>query len=205
MPFILRPMKPGDVPVVTAIDRLSFPTPWPAAAFRRELQRERATYTVLLKPEKNASSSPVSTEPSWLRRLFDPLEGSRVIGYVGFRFRDSRGHITTLALHPDWRGQGLGQLLLFVALEKMQASGIDTVTLEMRPSNDVAYRLYRKHGFQVVQFQRNYYRDGEDAWVMAVNLDDRSYQQRMTELRKALDQRLDRQGIEVGQITDDAL
>lgn len=203
MPFILRPMKPSDVPVVSAIDRLAFPTPWPAAAFRRELQRERAVYRVLLKPEQKTSST--SSEAGWLRRLFKPMDDSRIIGYVGFRFQGSEAHITTIAVHPDWRARGLGELLLLVALGKMQACGVDAVTLEMRPSNQVAYRLYRKYGFRVVQLRRNYYQDGEDAWVMAVKLDDRSHQQRVTELREALKDRLDRQNIEVGQIAGDAL
>lgn len=205
MSFILRPMEPGDLPVVAAIDRLSFPTPWPAAAFRRELKREQAAYSVLLKPERDLFESPIDKKDSWLRRLFGPTDSSRVIGYVGFRLQDGGGHITTIAVHPDWRGRGFGDHLLLAALERMVACGVNVVTLEMRPSNDVAYRLYRKHGFQVVQSRREYYRDGENAWVMAASVGDQGYRQHLTELREALDERFNRQGIEVGQITGDTL
>jgi ribosomal-protein-alanine N-acetyltransferase len=198
-------MEPRDVPVVAAIDRLSFPTPWPAAAFRRELEQERSTYSVLLKPQEGVFQAHARKMGGWLRRLFSPMESSRVIGYVGFRLQDGDGHITTIALHPDWRGRGFGDLLLLVALEKMTKRGIDTVTLEMRPSNHVAHRLYRKYGFRVVQFRREYYRDSEDAWVMAVRLDDQGYRQRLTDHWEALGERLDRQDIDIGQITGDAL
>lgn len=204
MPFTLRPMQPRDVPVVAAIDRLSFPTPWPAAAFRRELERERATYSVLLKPEGEVSQDSAPERGGWLRRLFSPTDSSRVIGYVGFRLTDGGGHITTIALRPGWRGRGFGELLLLVALGEMVKCGVDLVTLEMRPSNDVAHQLYQKYGFQIVKARRAYYRDGEDAWVMAVKMDE-GYRGRLAELRDAVKERFERQDIEVGQISGDPL
>jgi ribosomal-protein-alanine N-acetyltransferase len=198
-------MEPRDVPAVAAIDRLSFPTPWPEAAFRRELKQEQCFYSVLLKPEGGISQSSTRAPGGWLRRLISPTGSSRVIGYVGFRLREGGGHITTIALHPDWRGLGFGDLLLLVTLKKMVTRGVDVVTLEMRPSNDVAHRLYRKYGFQVMRSRRAYYRDGEDAWVMAASVGDQGYQKRLAGLREALDERFDRQDIEVGQIAGDNL
>jgi ribosomal-protein-alanine N-acetyltransferase len=86
----------------------------------------------------------------------------------------------------------------------MIARGVEMVTLEMRPSNKLAYKLYQKYGFCVVQFRRQYYRDGEDAWVMAVRMNE-SYRERLTELRDAVKERFERQDIEVGQINGDPL
>lgn len=205
MPFILRRMKPRDVPVVAEIDRLSFPTPWPASAFRRELQSERGAYFVLLKPEDEESRSSPFGKEGWLGRLLSPAAPSRVIGYVGFRLQRQGGHITTIAVHPHWRGRGFGEYLLTVALRKMASQGVGRVTLEMRPSNNLAYRLYRKYGFRVVKFRGGYYRDGEDAWVMAVDISDEDYRRGLRELRRAVKQRLDRQDLEVGQIDGGAL
>jgi len=205
MPFAFRVMEARDVPVVAAIDRLSFPTPWPEGAFYRELQRERASYFVLLRPEEEPSQPFSQGETGWLQRLFGTKQGSRVIGYVGFRLEQGGGHITTIALHPDWRGRGFGELLLLVALEKMISRGVDVVTLEMRPSNDVAHQLYRKYGFRVVRSRRRYYRDGEDAWVMAANVGDEAYRERLTELHQALEARLSQEEIDVGQITNRVL
>lgn len=204
MPFTLRPMEPRDVPVVVAIDRLSFPTPWSAAAFRRELQKEESTYSVLLKPEGDPDQTVADPGSSWLQRLFNPAGSRRVIGYVGFRLQERRGHITTIALHPDWRGRGFGDLLLSVALQRLVTRGAEMVTLEMRPSNKVAYQLYRKYGFRVVRFRPDYYQDGEDAWVMSVEVGE-DYRERLAKLRDAVNQRLERRDIEVGQIDGDPL
>lgn len=191
MPFTLRPMEPRDVPVVAAIDRLSFPTPWPAAAFRSELTRERATYLVLVSHEQDDIEGPTESHEGWLQRLFCPKEDESVVGYVGFRLEKGGGHITTLALHPDWRGLGLGEYLLLTALERMAAHGVDVVTLEMRPSNDVAYRLYRKYDFQIAESRGEYYRDGEDAWVMTAKLGGRDYGPRQARVRRVLDEGVD--------------
>jgi hypothetical protein len=69
----------------------------------------------------------------------------------------------------------------------------------MRPSNDVAYRLYRKHGFEVRRREPRYYRDGEDAWVMAAEVGGETYRRRLAERWRALNERLRRAHVEVGQ------
>ena len=202
MRFVLRSMEPGDVPQVAAIDRLAFPTPWPPSAFRSEIARDCATYLVLHNPGPGDGHSTAETAPSWFSRLFRVQEDRRVEGYVGFRVQDGRGHITTIALRPDWRGQGLGEYLLAVALSRLVSSNVSTVTLEMRPSNEIAYRLYAKYGFRVIHLRRKYYRDGEDAWVMAVDLREKAYRRRLGERRRAVLKRLDDEHIEVGQSSD---
>jgi ribosomal-protein-alanine N-acetyltransferase len=205
MRYILRPMEPDDVPVVAAIDRLSFPTPWPASAFRHELQRKRAHYYALLRSDEDEATSSGRGWARWARRFFDAERGSRTVGYVGFRLQGSGGHITTIAVHPEFRGRGLGDLLLLAALDKMQARGVDVVTLEMRPSNGIAYQLYRKYGFEVKRREFGYYRDGEDAWVMAVEVEDVPYRDRLSERRQALERRLRRAEVGIGQKDSDPL
>ncbi|MGD2144226.1 MAG: ribosomal protein S18-alanine N-acetyltransferase [Anaerolineae bacterium] len=200
MPYLLRPMEAGDVPVVTAIDRLSFPTPWPSAAFHHELRRDRAYYYVLLRPRQKEVSSSNRNWGGWLRRHLDPAKGSRIVGYVGFRLRDGEGHITTIAVHPAWRGRGFGALLLTAALDEMLQHGVDAVTLETRPTNKVAHQLYHQYGFKVERRRRGYYRDGEDAWVMTSQVDSEGYRQRLADLREALEERLLDERIEVGHV-----
>ncbi|MFW6115527.1 MAG: GNAT family N-acetyltransferase [Chloroflexota bacterium] len=205
MPYTLRPMEPGDIPVVAAIDRLSFPTPWSAAAFRRELKRGHTHYYVLLRPR---GAERRSSQRGWrgrLHGLLDLVGRSRIVGYAGFRQEGREGHITTIAVHPDWRGLGLGELLLWVGLQKMVIWGVDEATLEMRPSNEVAFRLYQKYGFDVEARRYGYYQDGDDAWVMAVDVGGDEYGQLLAERRQALMQRLRREQIEVGQNGDDHL
>jgi ribosomal-protein-alanine N-acetyltransferase len=192
-------MEPGDVPVVAAIDRLSFPTPWPSSAFQHELKRERAYYYVLLRRADDELPGSDRGWGHWLRQVFDPVRGSRVVGYVGFRLQGGEGHLTTIAVHPDCRQRGFGDFLLLVALDKMLTLGVDAVTLEMRPSNDVAYRLYRTYGFEVKRRDRGYYRDGEDAWVMAAEVGGKGYRRWLAERWRSLEKRLRRAQIEIGQ------
>jgi ribosomal-protein-alanine N-acetyltransferase len=198
MRYTLGPMEPGDVPEVAAIDRMSFPTPWPASAFQRELRRGRARYHVLLMPEDEAPGGSDRSWERWLQRLFDATKGGRVVGYVGFRWQGHEGHITTIAVRPDHRGRGFGDLLLLFAIDKMLALGLEVVTLEMRPSNGAAYHLYRKFGFEVTGRDPGYYRDGEDAWVMAADVRSEVSQRRLASRRRTLEDRLRRAEIVVG-------
>jgi ribosomal-protein-alanine N-acetyltransferase len=183
-------MEPGDIPSVVAIDRLSFPTPWSASSYAYELKhRNSSFFYVLLKPDSAEDSPP---ERGWRRWLHSAtgLRQSRVIGYVGIRLRDAGTHISTIAIHPDWRGNGLGELLLLTALEQSARMERGIVTLEVRPSNKAAQRLYQKYGFQFTGVHEGYYRDGENAWLMAVEIGRNIYRKRLAELRQALEERL---------------
>jgi len=126
------------------------------------------------------------------------LEESRLIGYVGFRLQSAEAHISTVAVRPDWRGNGLGELLLLTAIEQALELGSSAVSLEVRASNRVAQNLYRKYGFRFTSVHRGYYRDGEDAWLMAVQIKQDTYRARLIRLRQMLEARLGSQ-TDVGQ------
>ena len=191
LPYVIRPMEPSDVPTVTAIDQESFPTPWQASSYLYELrQSNRSFYYTLLRPVTNETVSSGQGWRHWLRGMLNPSKDSRIIGYMGFRFRPTEAHISTIAVHPDWRGKGLGELLLLTALEKALAQGASVVSLEVRPSNQVAQRLYRKYSFRFTGVHRGYYRDGEDAWLMEVGVNRNAYQARLIEMRRLLEARL---------------
>lgn len=195
LPYTIRPMELGDIPTVVAIDQLSFPTPWSTSSYSYELRHAKTSfYYVLLKP---ATNKPAPPKQGWRQWFLDPLgyprRESRVIGYMGFRLQVPGVHISTLAVHPDWRGNGLGELLLLTALEEAVAKGLTSVTLEVRASNHVAQHLYRKYGFQFTGVHQGYYRDGEDAWLMKVELDEARHQTRLTVLRQVLAARLRQQ------------
>jgi ribosomal-protein-alanine N-acetyltransferase len=52
-------------------------------------------------------------------------------------------------------------------IQRAYQLGSRWLTLEVRPSNDVAVRLYEKFGFKVIGRRRGYYTDNnEDAIVM---------------------------------------
>lgn len=204
--YTIRPMAVADVPAVVAIERTSFPTPWLPSSFLYELNHNtRSFYYVLLKPETEISTPPQRGWRRWLRSAAGIQDESRVIGYVGFRLRPAEAHISTIAVHPKWRGRGLGEMLLLTALERGLKLGVSIVTLEVRPSNRIAQRLYRKYGFRLQGVRRGYYRDGEDAWLMEVRINRDVYRARLVELRRALDKRIRRAPVGVGQNDRDTL
>lgn len=188
-------MEPGDVPTVAAIERLSFPTPWPASSFLYELRpNTRSFYYVLLRPATSEDTLSGQRWRRWLRGVMGLPKESRVIGYVGSRLLDAEeAHVSTISVHPDWRGQGLGELLLLTAMEKALELGCGVVTLEMRSSNQAAHHLYHKYGFRFEGVNRGYYRDGEDAWLMKVEMNQDICRARLADLRQTLEARLCRQ------------
>ena len=191
LPFTIRLMEPGDVPAVVAIDQLSFPTPWQASSYLYELKHPAKSFYYTL--SKSATNDPTPSRQGWLYRLrawLNPQKDSRVIGYVGCRWRPAEAHVSTIAVHPDWRGKGLGELLLLTAIENVLEQEAGVVSLEVRPSNPVAQRLYSKYGFRFTGVNRGYYRDGEDAWLMDVRVNQIAYRARLIELRRVLEVRL---------------
>lgn len=140
-----------DLPDVLAIDRLSFPIPWPERSYRYELTENRAS-TLLVADQVGESG------------------GRRPVGYLGYWLIADEAHISTLAVHPDFRGLGIGRQLLQSGLQHARAAGARLATLEVRPSNAVAIGLYRRFGFELVGRRSGYYRDnGEDALLMTLN------------------------------------
>jgi ribosomal-protein-alanine N-acetyltransferase len=94
----------------------------------------------------------------------------QVIGFAGYWFIIDEAHISTLAVHPDWRGRGMGQVLLRALLREAAWRGALSATLEVRRGNRVAQRLYERHGFAVVGRRLGYYSDnGEDALLMTTH------------------------------------
>jgi ribosomal-protein-alanine N-acetyltransferase len=143
VPVVVADMQLRHVAGVLEIERRSFPTPWSEHAFVSELtQNAYAHYIVALR-------------------------GARVIGYGGMWLILDEAHVTNIAVHPDERGQGLGERLLGTLEERAAAHGCHRMTLEVRPSNLVAQHLYQKHGFRVQGRRLGYYTDThEDALIM---------------------------------------
>ena len=144
----VRSMNLDDLALVLDIDRLSFPVPWPERSYRYELTENPASH--LLVAESNGALQ-------------------RVVGFIGCWLIADEVHISTLAVHPSFRGLGIGRTLLEASLEEMARRGAEIATLEVRVSNATAISLYQKLGFELVGRRAGYYRDnGEDALLMTV-------------------------------------
>lgn len=106
---------------------------------------------------------------------------NEVIGYVmckieyGFsNFRKlgfvKKGHVVSIAVKETDRGKGVGKVLMEEAINGIVSRKSDEIYLEVRTSNNGAIKMYEKLNFQIKTKLRSYYRDGEDAFLMALDL-----------------------------------
>lgn len=142
-----RRMTLYDVDRVLDVEKRCFSAPWSRQAFVTELvQNQFAHYLVA------------------------EYEG-RIIGYSGVWLIIDEGHITNIAVDPDFRGLKLGEILLRTMATHCLANGGQRMTLEVRVSNTVAQTLYTKLGFSEAGTRKGYYTDNnEDAIIMWADL-----------------------------------
>lgn len=176
------PMVLEDIPRVLEIDQLSFPLPWSPTSYRYELTQNPNSHFWVAVATGAARPAAAAARPAgglvrlmpnrWFRAPEPAAAASRnLVAYGGFWFIIDEAHISTIAVHPDWRGRRVGERLLVGMLEKALDLGAVTATLEVRVSNDRAQSLYRKYHFEVVGRRKHYYRDnGEDALLMTAEL-----------------------------------
>jgi ribosomal-protein-alanine N-acetyltransferase len=141
-----RPMTTADMDEIMAIERISYRFPWSQGFFLQELQVACA------------------------RSILVEVEG-KIAGYVLYWLLPGTIDIHNLAIHVDFRRQGLARLLLTMVLGQAREQSISRVTLEVRTSNVVAQKLYESMGFRKTGVRKGYYSDdGEDALAMTLEL-----------------------------------
>lgn len=95
--------------------------------------------------------------PDPMHEFLAALEDTRVVGYVGMMAVLDEGYISNVAVQPEKRRQGIGDLLIRTLLERAEARELSFVTLEVREHNEPAIALYRKWGFVPVGLRKDYY------------------------------------------------
>jgi ribosomal-protein-alanine N-acetyltransferase len=81
-----------------------------------------------------------------------------------------KGHVVSVAVLEEFRNRGIGKALVEESVNGVKLRNCDEFYLEVRCSNVDAVRLYEKLGFVIRQQLNTYYRDGEDAYLMAIEL-----------------------------------
>ncbi|MFQ5858886.1 MAG: ribosomal protein S18-alanine N-acetyltransferase [Anaerolineae bacterium] len=197
IPYEVAPMRVSDISEVMAIERQSFPTPWSSSAYRYELTFNANAHYYVVRSRRAPRMAHITEADGWrfrLRRLLRSAEPAAppILGYVGFWLVAGEAHISTIAVHPDARRRGLGELLLVHVIETALANGADFVTLEVRVSNHSAQRLYEKYGFNRTGRRKGYYSDNrEDAWIMTVDdLDNSKFQSLLEQNKRTLGDKL---------------
>lgn len=130
-----------------AIERASFSHPWERRLFEAELVFPRALCLASLG------------------------QGGALTGYLIMWLVVDEAQVQNLAVAPAFRGQGVGGLLLDGGLALAHRGGATWASLEVRPSNAAARRLYASRGFREVGRRPGYYQpEGEDALLLNADL-----------------------------------
>lgn len=148
MSVTLREMTVDDIPAVHQLETELFPEDaWPVAAFESELaQNETRNY--------------------WVYE-----NDGQIIGYAGLCTVLPISDVQTIAINPEFQGQGLGRKLLTLLVETAKQRNALDVMLEVRFDNPTAISLYKSMGFITIHRRVGYYKGGVDALIMRLQLD----------------------------------
>ena len=135
-------MTADHVAQVAALEAICFQDPW---------------------SEKSVTSELTNPLSLWLVAL----DGERVAGYVGSQSVMGESDMMNVAVHPNYRRQGIAEKLCLALVAALKEKGNHSLMLEVRASNEPAKALYEKLGFSQVGLRKNYYRNPrEDACIL---------------------------------------
>ncbi|MFI2562956.1 ribosomal protein S18-alanine N-acetyltransferase [Paenarthrobacter sp. NPDC018779] len=143
----LRDMTEADVAAVDALERRLFPVDaWPRQMFFDELSQ----------PET--------------RRYVVAEAAGEIIAYAGLMCIEPIADVQTIAVVPEFEGKGIGSAILTELIEEARRRRAADVLLEVRADNPRAQQLYLRFGFEQIHVRPRYYRDGTDALIMRLPL-----------------------------------
>jgi len=133
---------------IVVVEKLSFKIPWSRQSITDEFMHNKSAV------------------------YFCALADGKAIGYAGMWLICDEGHITNIAVHPEFRRCGVGSALMEALLEEAKKRNLTALTLEVRKSNHAAQSVYRKYGFEEGGLRKAYYADNnEDAIIMWKRMD----------------------------------
>ena len=139
--IVFRRMVQEDADGVARVEAACMPVPWSRQSFWEEASHTDAYYLLA----ENAGK--------------DGL----IVAYAGCWVLANEGHITNVAVDPAYQGMGLGRRLMNELILRVKELGVDSMTLEVRPSNQVAINLYTSLGFRSVGQRPKYYTNPVEA------------------------------------------
>lgn len=146
-------MTKNDISDVYNIGKLSLREAWTIDSLNKELTNDFAKYLLI-------------------------EQDDIIVGFLGLWIVLDEGQITNIAIHPDYRGKGLGKKLLSSLISDMHKYDINSITLEVRKSNIIAKNLYSSLNFKEIGIRKNFYSiyddndnkiGKEDAIIMTYN------------------------------------
>lgn len=142
MEYTIRNANEADLDALEEMEALCFSLPWKRSTLEWFLPDDRHEFLLA-------------------------VQGDTILGYINLLHVMDEGYIGNVAVHPDYRRQGLGSALVKTMLSRCAELELLFATLEVRSSNAPAIGLYSAHGFESVGRRKDYYdRPKEDAILM---------------------------------------
>ena len=142
MGFEIFPMTAEDIAQVAALEQACFSDPWPQSVLAHELENELSLWLVA-------------------------KQDGEVLGYVGSQSVLDEADMMNLAVRETARRRGIAKALVCALCRKLSEKGVQSLTLEVRDSNEPAIRRYEALGFTQVGKRPNYYfHPKEDARIL---------------------------------------
>jgi ribosomal-protein-alanine N-acetyltransferase len=144
--LIIRDIQKDDIPAILKIEQVSFTTPWSEQDFLYEIYKKNVLSKVAV---------------FW----------GNIIGYICVNHLAHESHILNLAVHPDFRRQGVATILMEEAIGELKKSRCAFMYLKVRVSNTGAQGFYELLGFKAEGIRKKYYvNPDEDALIMMLRL-----------------------------------
>lgn len=142
----VRKMRLSDLATIKDILLSDFDDFWNYNIFASELNNENSTYIVA-------------------------ILNNEIVGFAGIWQVIDEAHITNIVTRKNYRGQGIGTILLenLITLCK-NSTVIKSLTLEVNEKNTIAQELYKRFDFQVLGKRKKYYNNENDAVIMTLQL-----------------------------------
>ena len=142
--LIIRKAEAKDVLAIEEIEKQCFTVPWSYESLYQDIVENKLAFYIVAE-----------------------LAAGQICGYVGIWKIFDEGHITNVAVEPEYRRKHIARAMLEALMEVTAEAGIERYTLEVRASNEPAIRLYEGLGFKSEGIRPGYYEDnGEDAIIM---------------------------------------
>ena len=136
------PMNEDHICQIAELEKLCFNDPWSVKSIASELNNKLSLWLVA-------------------------VDSETVVGYVGSQTVLGETDMMNIAVHPDYRKQGIGTGLILALIRELSSRGSHSLMLEVRASNEQAISVYSKLGFSEIGRRRNYYRNPkEDALIL---------------------------------------
>lgn len=156
--LIIRKAEEKDVLAIEQIEKQCFTVPWSYESLHKDIVENNLAFYIV--------AEIAGQEHDRAGQEGSPAAG-QVCGYVGVWKILDEGHITNVAVAPEFRRKHIGRAMLETLFEVTGQAGIERYTLEVRAGNRPAIKLYEGLGFRAEGIRPGYYEDnGEDAVIM---------------------------------------